>query len=147
MIHISNLLLIIKGNIILPFIHHVYDKLKHIINLENKRWNFFVLPIFDDVTMVGYTIFWVVDAIVVAFLVRIVLFLHFNENVYCKKMLLQHFYWLHLNNYSSCENKCFNLKYQKYDHIAFVTLVNSTVYRCVIQYAVVYAHQICNYST
>ena len=76
---------------------------------------FFVLPIFDGVTMDGHPIFWVVDApprlkycmpihydtiedgqnkkshLLFSFLVRIVLFLHFIGRIYLSKILLHHF--------------------------------------------------------
>ena len=32
------------------------------LKLQNKRWDFFVLPIFNGVIMDGHPIFWVVDA-------------------------------------------------------------------------------------
>ena len=70
-----------------------------------------------------------------SFLVRIVLFLHFIGGIYLSKILLHHFHWYHLNNYTPYENKCFNPRNQIH-RVAFVTRVNSIAYRCVTQYAV-----------
>ena len=68
--------------------------------LEKRRWDFFVLHIFDGVIMDGHPIFWVVDAgiasihhdykkshLLFSFLVRIVLFLHLICEIYLSKIL------------------------------------------------------------
>ena len=59
-----------------------------------------------------------------SFLVRIVLFLHFIGGIYLSKNIITSFHWLHLNNYTPYENKCFNPRNQIH-HVEFVSRVNS----------------------
>ena len=47
-----------------------------------------------------------------SFLVRIVLFLYFIGEIYCQKY--HYIHWLHLNNYTPYENKCFNPRNQNH---------------------------------
>ena len=87
---------------------------------------FFVLPIFDGVIMDGHPIFWVVDAGV-----SILDLLGFI----CQKyQYIVH--WLHLNNYTPYENKCFNPRYQNHGVVFRHARKISNAYRCVTRYAV-----------
>ena len=74
------------------------------------------------------------------FLVRIVLllfcfvFFFFRRDLFAKNIITS-FHWLHLNNYTPSENKCFNPRNQSH-RVAFITRVNSVCVRCVTRYAV-----------
>ena len=100
---------------------------------------FFVLSIFDGVidgqNKKSHLLF--------SFSVRIVIVLHFMGRIYLSKISLHHFipafHWLHLNNYTAYENKCFNPRNQNHQ-VVIVTRLNTV---CVqMRYAIhgVHAH-------
>ena len=84
--------------------------------------------------------------LLLSFLVRIVLFFaFFRRDFLCVKSIISVFHWLHLDNYTPFENKCFNPRNQIH-RVAFVKRVNSI---CVqVRHAIrgVHARQIRNYT-
>ena len=87
------------------------DLLFIFIYLENKRWDFSFLPIFDGVIMDWHPIFWVVDAGVAGIHHDCVIFAFYRRDLFVKNIITS-FYWFHLNNYTPYENKCFNPRNQ-----------------------------------
>ena len=59
-----------------------------------------------------------------SFLLRIVIFFAFYRRDLLVKNILTSFQWLHVNNYTPYENKCFNPRNQIH-HVTFVTCINS----------------------
>ena len=75
-------------------------------------------------------------------LVRTVWILYFIGVIYCQKY--HSFHWLHLNNHTPKENKCFNPRNQKHC-AAFFTRINSVCVQMRHSIRGVCTHLICHY--